>query len=103
MVQLKSQTTPAVRHDDGDASGFQEILPSLVGAYRERGFDAGYSRGVNDTLAAVLVATDTFSRQNPATAAETRRLLFAFSKFLEGHAPRTSSQADHTFGDGSGI
>jgi hypothetical protein len=103
MSQLKSQTTPAIRHDYGDRSGFQEVLPSLVGAYRERGFDAGYSRGVNDMLAAVLMATDAFSRQNPQTAAETRRLLFAFSKHLEGYIPRTSSQADHTFGDGSGI
>jgi hypothetical protein len=81
----------------------ENVLPNLVSAYHERGYEAGYARGVNDTLAAVLEATEDFVRLRPDSAAETRRLLYAFSEFLEEQVRRTPHHAEHEFVDGLGI
>ena len=86
-----------------DAPVQQQVLPSLVTAYQERGYDAGYARGVNDALAAVLEATEDFARLRPESVAETRRLLFAFSEFLEKQFRPTPSHLEHDFVDGLGI
>jgi hypothetical protein len=80
-----------------------DVLPSLAIAYHERGYEAGYSRGVNNTLAAVLEATEEFARLRPESAAETRRLLYAFSEFLEKQIGPTPVDFGHDFVDGLGI
>jgi hypothetical protein len=95
MFNSKSQTTVAPAR--------QNVLPNLVNAYHERGYEAGYARGVNDALAAVLEATEDFARLRPEPAVETRRLLYAFSEFLEEQIHRTPHHAEHEFVDGLGI
>jgi hypothetical protein len=54
-------------------------------------------------LAQVLLAADRFARLRPDSAAETRRLLYAFSEFLEDQVPRTPAYPDHYVADGLGI
>src|ERR1700722_8587220 len=103
MFDLKSQTSALLRRANGEESSRSEILPSLVSAYQERGFEAGYSRGVNDALAAVLEAAEEFARLRPESAAETRRVLYAFSEFLESRVRQTPPDEDFGFVDGLGI
>jgi hypothetical protein len=79
------------------------VLPNLVSAYHEQGYEAGYARGINDALAAVLEATEGFVRLRPDSAAETRRLLHAFSEFLEEQVCLTPPHAEREFVDGLGI
>ena len=83
--------------------GDQAVLPSLVSAYHQRGYEAGYARGINDALAAVLEATEDFARLEPESAADTRRRLHVFSIFLEERLLRSPARADFGFVDGSGI
>jgi hypothetical protein len=86
-----------------DINSQTAALPSLVSAYHERGYEAGYARGINDALAAVLESTEDFARLQPGSAAETRRLLYAFSEFLEEQVRQSPSHSDHGFVDGLGI
>ena len=91
---------------DSDATEMpdqQNVLSPLVSAYHERGYEAGYSRGVNDSLTAVLEAAEEFVRLQPGSAVETRRLLYAFSKFLEDQIGRTPPNQENGFVDGLGI
>jgi hypothetical protein len=81
----------------------QNVLSPLVTAYHERGYEAGYSRGVNDSLAAILEAAEEFARLQPGSSAEIRQLLFAFSEFLEDQIGRTPPHSDNGFVDGLGI
>jgi hypothetical protein len=100
MFDLKSKSWPA-----GDPLEIpdQQVLPPLVSVYHERGYEAGYARGINDALAAALEATEEFVRLQPGPAAETRSLLCAFSKFLEEQIRRSPPHGEHGFVDGSGI
>jgi hypothetical protein len=84
-----------------DRSG---VWPAIVNVYQEHGFKAGYSRGVNDTLAAALESTEDFLRSRAGSDPHARRLLYAFSEFLEKRV-RTNSPADDqpSFIDGLGI
>jgi hypothetical protein len=102
MVSVKSATPPPPRISEGDGER-ENILPSLVAAYEERGYESGYARGVNEALAAVLEATEDFARLRPESPDVTRRLLYAFSKYLEGRVRRTPPQVAHEFVDGLGI
>ncbi len=86
--------------DEDSAAG---VLSTLASVYERSGYDAGYSRGVNDVLATVLEAAASFSRLQPGSANETFRLLHAFSEFLEQRVEGKSQMVDETFGDGSGI
>jgi hypothetical protein len=81
----------------------QEVWPVLVNAYYEEGFSAGYARGINETLAAVLEATEEFASLRPGSSDETRRLLHSFSKFLEKNVRRAPRDDWAEFSDGSGI
>ena len=103
MYNLKSQTSALLMRAINEESARSEILPSLVSAYQEHGFEAGYSRGVNDALAAVLEVAEEFARLRPESAAETRRVLYAFSEFLESRVRQTPPDEDFGFVDGLGI
>jgi hypothetical protein len=103
MFDLKSQTSALLMRAINEDSARSEILPSLVSAYQERGFEAGYSRGVNDALAAVLEAAEEFARLRPESAAETRKVLYAFSEFLERHVRQAPPYVESEFVDGLGI
>jgi len=78
------------------------VWPVLVNVYQEQGYEAGYARGVNDVMAAVLEATEDFVSLRPDSA-ETRRLLHAFSEFLENHVRRKPPDRQQGFTDGLGI
>jgi hypothetical protein len=86
-----------------DVNSQTAALPSLVSAYHERGYEAGYVRGINDALASVLEATEDFARLQPGSAAETRQLLYTFSKFLEEQVRQSPLHSDDGFVDGLGI
>jgi hypothetical protein len=103
MFNLKSKPNSRPDRNPIEIPDHQHVLPPLVSAYHERGYEAGYARGKNDVLAAVLETTDEFSRLEPESAAETRKLLYAFSKFLEEQIQRSPRDSDHGFVDGSGI
>jgi hypothetical protein len=79
------------------------VLPSLVGAFRDHGYEAGYARGVGDTHIALLEAVDEFSRQQSGSPARTRQLLYAFSEFLERKLDRKPARSETGFIDGAGI
>lgn len=80
------------------------LWPVLVNVYHEQGYEAGYARGVSDVLTSTLEVTEDFLRLRGESNPETRRLLHAFSKFLEDHVRTSSSGEDHRlFIDGLGI
>jgi hypothetical protein len=99
--QLKSSSWPD--SEVTEMPDHRNVLSPLVTAYHERGYEAGYSRGVNDSLATILEAAEEFARLQPGSAVETRRLLYAFSKFLEGQIGRTPPHSEDGFVDGLGI
>jgi len=80
-----------------------DIFSPLVNAYEERGYEAGYARGVSDALAFVLEATAEFSRLRRESAAETRKLLYEFSTFIEKQLQGASGRAEAGFSGGLGI
>jgi len=80
------------------------VWPALVNVYHEQGYEAGYARGVSDVLAAVLESTEEFARLHSKTDPGARRLLYAFSEFLENRVRTRSPEDDHRlFIDGLGI
>jgi hypothetical protein len=103
MFDPQSKTSSWPDSDVTEIPDHQNVLSPLVTAYHERGYEAGYSRGVNDSLAAVLEAAEEFARLQPGSAVETRRLLYAFSEFLEDQIGRTPPHSENGFVDGLGI
>jgi hypothetical protein len=81
----------------------QQVLPPLISAYHEHGYEIGYARGKSDFRAAILEATEDFARLNPAAAVKTRRLLYAFFEFVEQRIERGTHPSQSGFIDGSGI
>jgi len=103
MFDHDSQTTLLLPADLSRPPDQQQVFPPLMSAYHERGYEMGYARGRSDVLAAILEATETFVRLDPDSAANTRRLLYAFSDFLEQQMSRRSPEVPHEFVDGLGI
>jgi hypothetical protein len=103
MFEPQSKISSWPDSDPTEMTGQQNVLSPLVSAYHERGYEAGYSRGVNDSLATILEAAEEFVRLQPGSGVETRRLLFAFSKFLEDQIGRTPPHSENGFVDGLGI
>lgn len=104
--ELESRALPArdfVAQDFFELPDQQQVLPPLMSAYQERGYAAGYGRGRNDALIAILALTEEFARLDPSMAADTRRTLYAFSDFLERRIVRTAPQSHGSFIDGLGI
>jgi hypothetical protein len=81
----------------------RQVLPPLMNAYHEHGYEVGYARGRSDVLAAILEVTEDFARRDPASAAKTRRLLYAFSEVIEQRIHRGPRPSQSGFIDGSGI
>jgi hypothetical protein len=80
------------------------VWPALVNMYQEQGYEAGYARGVSDVLAASLEAAEDFLRRQPRSDPDARRLLYAFTEFLETRVRTETPDADHRFFiDGLGI
>jgi len=103
MFTLNSNSATQAAEEPRDSRERQELFSGLVTAYQERGYEAGYARGANDALASVLEAAEEFARLRPESAAQTRRLLFAFSEFLENRVRRTPPTTAPDFIDGLGI
>jgi hypothetical protein len=103
MFDPRSKTSSWPDSDLTEMPAQQNVLSPLISAYHERGYEAGYARGVNDSLATILEAAEEFARLQPSSAVETRRLLYAFSKFLEDQIGRTPPHSENGFVDGLGI
>jgi hypothetical protein len=86
-----------------DIADHQTVFSPLVSAYHERGYQAGYARGMNDALTAALESTEDFIRLQPNSAADPRQLLYAFSEFLEQRVGGKSPDLERGFVDGLGI
>jgi hypothetical protein len=96
---LRGESSELARQNDGN-----DIWPALVNVYQEQGYEAGYARGVNDVLAAVLEATEDFIRIRGESDPEARRLLYAFSEFLENRVRTDAPNENYRiFVDGLGI
>jgi hypothetical protein len=80
-----------------------DLFPSVIGAFQEHGYDAGYARGVNDTHIALLEAINEFSRLHRGSPGQTQELLYAFSEFLERTLLRSFPRSGSGFIDGAGI
>jgi hypothetical protein len=103
MVNLKSpppRIEPENSSEDSQQSG---VWPALVNVFHEQGYQAGYARGTSDVLANLLEATKDFAKTHPGSPADTRRLLYAFSEFLERRLPKNPPNHAHEFVDGLGI
>lgn len=75
------------------------MLSSVMAVHRERGFDAGYDRAVNDVLLSLMLLTEEYlQRQPPEAKADLRRDLYAFEEFVERNIHRLRSQ--HGFVEG---
>jgi hypothetical protein len=103
MFSLNSHSTIHAADEPAETHERQELFSGLVTAYQERGYEAGYARGANDALASVLEAIEEFARPRPESAGETRRLLYAFSEFLENKVCQTPPRPANDFVDGLGI
>jgi hypothetical protein len=103
MVNLKSpppKIEEKISPEDSQQSG---VWPALMNAFQEQGYEAGYARGTSDVLANLLEATEDFAKTHPGSPADTRRLLYAFSEFLERRLPKNPPNQAHEFVDGLGI
>ncbi|MGA3067871.1 MAG: hypothetical protein ABSF29_13595 [Tepidisphaeraceae bacterium] len=100
---MNSQTTTAEPVEARELPDGVNVFSTVVSAFQEQGFEAGYARGINDALAAVLEASDEFARMQPLSVAETRKLLYAFSRFLEERIRQSRHHRRHEFVDGLGI
>jgi hypothetical protein len=103
MFEPTSKSSSWPELDVTEVPNHQDVLSPLVSAYHERGYEAGYARGINDSLAAVLEAAEEFARLQPKSHLETLRLLHAFSEFLENQISRTPPHSENGFVDGLGI
>jgi hypothetical protein len=103
MVKFDRPTSQLATRQVAETSDGGDIWPALMNVYQEQGFETGYSRGVNDTLAAALEATEEFVRLQQRSNLDARRLLYAFCEFLESHIRRTPPQDSQRFIDGLGI
>jgi hypothetical protein len=103
MFDPQSKTSSWPDSDVTEMPDHQNVLSPLVSAYHERGYEAGYARGVNDFLATMLEAAEEFARLQPSSTVETRRLLYAFLEFLEKQIGRTPTHSENGFVDGLGI
>ena len=85
---------------------FPGVVDSVLGAYRADGFEAGYSRAVNDLLAEFALAAREFAREHhndsPELRAALRDFLLKFEQHLE-QAAATSKQPDSFVDGGLGI
>ena len=77
------------------------LWSALTTVYQDRGFSAGYRRGVSDTVASALAATEDFLVLRGESPADTRRLLHAFIDYFESRVRTTTAQAELV--DGLGI
>ena len=102
MPNPNRTTTHFVVEPSSETSERNSVWPALVNVYQEQGYEAGYARGVNDVMAAFLETTEEFVRLR-TDSVEARRLLHAFSEFLENHVQRTPPDRDQGFSDGLGI
>jgi hypothetical protein len=103
MPNLKSpppRIDEEILSEDSQRSG---VWPALVNVFQEQGYEAGYARGASDALATLLEAIEDFAKTHPGSPADTRRLLYAFSEFLERRLPKNPPNHAHEFVDGLGI
>jgi hypothetical protein len=103
MVAEIEITSPDFLSDPPDSLDPPDLFSSVIDAYQEHSYEAGYARGINDAQLALLEAADEFSRQRSEAPNRTRQLLHAFSKFLEQKLDSHSRHTMQEFIDGSGI
>jgi hypothetical protein len=82
---------------------FPDVLPSLLGVLKEHGYEAGYARGVSDMHLVLLEAVEEFAALQSGSAPATRKLLHAFSQFLERKLEGRLPMRKAGFVDGDGI
>jgi hypothetical protein len=103
MVHLDSPIRRIGEAPAQNASEGSGVWPALVNVYQKQGYESGYARGVNDVLATILETTEDFARLRPEAAAETRRLLHAFSEYLDRRIRTQPRDEENHFVDGLGI
>ena len=101
MAQINFPHSESAQLDEPPSG---DVWPALVNVYQEQGYEADYARAVSDVLADALEATEEFIQSQAHSDAETRRLLYAFSEFLENRVRRKAPAEEHRlFIDGLGI
>jgi hypothetical protein len=99
-----NSTRPSSSADSLEATEQDGLWPVIANVYHEQGYEAGYSRGVSETLALALEATEEFLRSSEHTDRDARSLLYAFSRFVEDRVRSSPGANDHhAFIDGLGI
>jgi iron-sulfur cluster repair protein YtfE (RIC family) len=103
MVLLMSLSSPFSPIFDSPAAekSASMILPTLIEAYHEQGYEAGHRRGLSDALVLYLEAAERFVADHPESAADIRRLLREFTDPLETYLARPDRH--FYFVDGSGV
>lgn len=85
------------------APDFSDLLPSLIGAYRNHSYEAGYARGRSDVRVAILESLQEFCRQRRDLPTEARRSIEEFFDFVEQRIQKDSTASDQSYVDGLGI
>jgi hypothetical protein len=85
------------------APDFSGVFPTLIDAYRNRSYDAGYARGLGDARIALLESVQEFRRLQEGSTAEVRRLVEAFSDLVEQKIRSNAPALDCSCIDGLGI
>jgi hypothetical protein len=100
MSQIDLDPQESARNSpDGDG-----LWPALVNIYHEQGYEAGYARAISDALATVVESAEQFLRSRPESDLQARKLLYAYSEFLEARVRETTAAQNHPlFIDGLGI
>lgn len=81
LIEWPDEVGDGLPESPGGSDG---LFRPLLGAYEQHGYAAGYRRAVSDVLAALLAAGEDYIRhERPASAADLRQVVLAFSDHLE--------------------
>jgi len=77
-----------------------EAFDSVLGAFRQDGFEAGYRRAVSDLLAEFLLISEERLHEQPTPQPQLRELLRSFERHLERFAEARLAVGDAGLVDG---
>ena len=89
-------------HFDGDSEN-TGILGAVIDAYREEGYERGYSRASCDILDSLVGITERFLREAEGDANRSRQIVYAFVEFLEREIQAASGDVAGYVSGGLGI
>ena len=86
-----------------EASDTTGILGAVIDAYREEGYERGYSRASRDILDSLVGMSERFLREEASESIASRKLIYAYVEFLEREIQAASGDVPGYVSGGLGI